>query len=57
VANDILSICYPIVINSLNPTEIILGSATGIANEIYVDQLMIFDKKLSDNNCYQIFII
>lgn len=37
----------PIVINSSNPTEIILGSVTGIANEVYVDQLMIFDKKLS----------
>lgn len=39
----------PVVINSSNPTEIILGSTTGIANEVYVDQLMIFDKKLSDN--------
>jgi hypothetical protein len=37
----------PVVINSSNPTEIILGSATGIANEVYVDQLMIFDKKLT----------
>lgn len=39
----------PIVINSSNPIEIILGSESGIANEIYIDQLMIFDKKLSDN--------
>jgi len=40
----------PIVINSSNATEIILGSTTGIENEVYVDQLMIFDKKLSVND-------
>jgi hypothetical protein len=40
----------PIVINADNPIEITLGSETGIANEIYVDQLMIFDKKLTDND-------
>jgi hypothetical protein len=40
----------PIVINADNPIEIILGSEAGIANEIYIDQLMIFDKKLTENN-------
>ena len=50
----------PIVINSSNPTEITLGSVDGITNEIYIDQLMIFDKKLSDNNLlsnlYNLFV-
>lgn len=50
----------PIVINSTNLVEIILGSVSGIANDIYVDQLMIFDKKLSDNgllsNLYNLFV-
>jgi hypothetical protein len=50
----------PIVINSSNPIEIILGSESGIANEIYIDQLMIFDKKLSDNgllsNLYNLMV-
>lgn len=50
----------PLIVNADSSIELILGSVDGIANEFYIDQLMIFDKKLSDNglltNLYNLFI-
>ena len=49
----------PIVVNYENPVEIILGSENGIDNEIFIDQLMIFDKNISGDlliNLYNLFV-